>query len=76
MKRLWTIPALGMLVFLAGGCGNFRLATNPNKTYTSQYNYPGTRIAPYNDPTVEFKARPDKVKVCTGVPSENGFHCQ
>lgn len=76
MKRLWTVPVSGMLIFLVAGCGNFGIAGHPNDSYTTHYNYPGTRVAPYNDPNLDYKAYPDEVQVCTGIPSKRGFHCR
>ncbi|MBX9852083.1 MAG: hypothetical protein K2X86_10025 [Cytophagaceae bacterium] len=70
IKSIYILSGLTLLSCSFGG-----IATNPNETYTTTYNFPAERIVPYNNPFIENKANSEDVTICTGKASRNGFKC-
>lgn len=65
-----------IILVCLSSCNDFRVAGNVNKTYTTEFNYPGTRVVPYNDPHYENKAQNKKINICEGTADKKGFKCK
>ena len=69
--------SLGSIIFLLFSCKNFDVVVgNVGESYTHTYNYPSSRIAPYNDPFLDLPEDPEKVDLCIGTSDTiQGFTC-
>ena len=78
MKRIGIlIKSIYILTgFMLFSCSIGGIATNPAESYTTTYNVPGERIAPYNNPFIENKANSEDVTICEGTASRTGFKCE
>jgi hypothetical protein len=62
------------IIIFFSSCRHFDgVVGRSGESYTHRYNYPSSRIAPYNDTSLVTPENPEKVKLCIRNPGREVF---